>query len=101
MVSLLRQKAMKERKGGVHPSPVTSQARSTERAALAKTARNSNVAPKINTRTAHEAALAALACKLTFKSAQVSTTTARLKVSTRPCSGRLALIAAGLLTAAS
>ena len=52
-------------------------------------------------RTPQEAALAAVAARRIFKSAHVSTTTARLKVSTRPCSGMLARMAAGLLTAAS
>src|SRR5437016_6089018 len=72
-----------------------------ERAPQANKARPRNVAARIRMRTPQEAALTAVASRPIFKSAHLSTATARLNVSTRPWSGMLARIAAGLLTAAS
>ena len=64
-------------------------------------ARKASVPASMSTRLEKETALAADAVNPIRKSASRSTTTARLKVSTRPWSGILALSAAGLLTAAS
>src|SRR5436190_19465221 len=75
--------------------------RRKERAAAANIAKTRRVPERISMRTPQEAALAALAASSILRSAQVSTTTARLNVSTRPCSGMFARIAAGVLTAAS
>jgi hypothetical protein len=57
-----------------------------DRAAQAKATSISHVPARINARTRHEAALSAEASKPSYKFAKVSTTTARLKVSSRRCS---------------
>ena len=71
------------------------------RAMNANATSNASVPAKIKTRTPPEAARTALAFSPIRKSASRSTATARWKVSTRPCSGMLARIAAALDTAAS
>jgi hypothetical protein len=60
------------------------------RAAQAKPARISRLTARRRMRTLQEAVLAAAAARRIFISAHASTTTARLKVSTRPGSGMVA-----------
>src|SRR5271157_700497 len=60
-----------------------------------KIAKTTSVPARINIRIATGSDRAMVACKLIFKSAHGSTATARLKVSTRPCSGVLARMTEG------
>src|SRR2546423_15364288 len=76
-------------------------ARRADLTAQATSERKSKVPARTSKRRPQEATLAALASKSIFRFAQGLITTARLNVSTRPCSGMLARIAAGLLSAAS